>query len=79
VIEKIIEKIGQEEWQELYDKYNDVVTTTGEVVIALRNLELENEQLEIDNYNHNANLQRVSDMLDEAKKIIKELLGMRSE
>lgn len=37
----------------------------------------ENEQLEIDNYNHNANLQRLSDMLDEAKKIIKDLL--RSE
>lgn len=45
VIEKIIEKIGQEEWHELHDKYSDIITTTGEVVIALRNLGLENEQL----------------------------------
>lgn len=45
VIEKIIEKIGQEEWHELHDKYNDIITTTGEVVIVLRNLELEKCEL----------------------------------
>lgn len=32
------------------------------------------EELKIDNYNLNANLQRLSDMLDESKKIIKDLL-----
>lgn len=45
VIEKIIEKIGQEEWHDLYDEYNDTVTTTGEVVIALRSLDQENNLL----------------------------------
>lgn len=45
VIEKIIEKIGQEEWHKLYDKYNDTITTTGEVVIALLNLNQENNLL----------------------------------
>lgn len=42
--------------------------------MKIKDLEQVNEQLEIDNYNHNANLQRLSDMLDEAKKIIKDLL-----
>lgn len=46
IIEKVIEKIGYEEWQDLYDEYNDTITTTGEVVITLRSLELENERLE---------------------------------
>lgn len=46
VIEKVIEKIGWEEWQDLYDVYTDTRTTTGEVVITLRNLGLENERLE---------------------------------
>lgn len=48
VIEKVIEKIGWEEWQDLYEEYTDIRTTTGEVVITLRNsesLEQENEQL----------------------------------
>lgn len=48
VIEKIIEKIGQEEWHLLHDEYSDIITTTGEVAISLRNLmytEKENEQL----------------------------------
>lgn len=43
-----------------------------------KNLEKENEQLEIYNYNLDANLQRISDMLDEAEKIIKDLLGSES-
>lgn len=46
VIEKVIEKIGWEEWQDLYDEYTDTRTTTGEVVITLRNLEIDIEQLE---------------------------------
>lgn len=48
VIEKIIEKIGQEEWHLLHDEYSNIITTTGEVAISLRNLmytEKENEQL----------------------------------
>lgn len=47
IIEKVIEKIGWEEWQDLYDEYNDIRTTTGEVVITLRNLKLDIEQLEL--------------------------------
>ena len=46
VIDKVIEKIGWEEWQDLHDDYNDTRTTAGEIVITLRSLGLENERLE---------------------------------
>lgn len=49
VIEKIMEMIGQEEWHDLYDEYNDTVTTTGEVVITLRSLDQENNLLRAQN------------------------------
>ena len=35
VIRKIIEIIGQERWQELYDEENDIRTTMGELIITL--------------------------------------------
>lgn len=49
VIEKVIEMIGQEEWHDLYDEYNNTVTTTGEVVITLRSLDQENNLLRAQN------------------------------
>ena len=49
VIEKVIEMIGQEEWHDLYDEYNDTRTTTGEVVITLRSLDQENNLLRAQN------------------------------
>ena len=48
VIKKIIEIIGQEEWQELHDENNDVCTTMGELIITLKGItELENENAEL--------------------------------
>ena len=38
VIKKIIEIIGQEEWQILHDENNDVCTTIGELIITLKGL-----------------------------------------
>lgn len=35
VIRKIIEIIGQERWQELYDEESDICTTMGELIVAL--------------------------------------------
>ena len=48
VLEEIIRLIGQETWQSLNDIHSDIITTSGEVAITLRNLERleeENEQL----------------------------------
>jgi len=48
VIKKIIEIIGQEEWQELHDENNDVCTTMGELIITLKGItELEKENAEL--------------------------------
>lgn len=48
VIKKIIEIIGQEEWQELHDENNDVCTTMGELIITLKGItELEKEKCEL--------------------------------
>lgn len=49
VIEKVIEILGQEEWQDLCDNYNDTVTTIGEVVIAMCSLDQENNLLKTQN------------------------------
>ena len=35
VIKKVIEIIGQEEWQILHDENNDICTTMGELIITL--------------------------------------------
>lgn len=53
VLEKIIRLIGQETWQSLNDIHSDIITTSGEVAITLRNLkrlEEENEQLKQSNW-----------------------------
>lgn len=48
IIKKIIEIIGQEEWQDLHDENNDVCTTMGELIITLKGIaELEKENAEL--------------------------------
>ena len=48
VIKKVIEIIGQEEWQILHDENNDVCTTMGELIITLKDVaELEKENAEL--------------------------------
>lgn len=38
IIDKVRELIGQEKWNELYDEYDDTMTTTGELLITLKSL-----------------------------------------
>ena len=48
VIKKVVEIIGQEKWNDIYDEENDICTTTGELIIALKGiaeLEAENESI----------------------------------
>ena len=48
VIKKIIEIIGQEEWQDLHDENSDICTTMGELIITLdRIADLEKENAEL--------------------------------
>ena len=48
VIKKVIEIIGQEEWQDLHDENNDVCTTMGELIITLKGIaDLEKENAEL--------------------------------
>lgn len=51
VLGKIVELIGENTYQLLEDEHSDIMTTTGELAITLRNLERleeENEQLKKD-------------------------------
>lgn len=36
VINEVINIIGQEKWQKLYDNFSDICTTTGELLISLK-------------------------------------------
>ena len=48
VIKKIIEIIGQEEWNNIYDEESDICTTMGELIITLKYIaELEKENAEL--------------------------------
>ena len=48
IIKKVIEIIGQEEWQDLHDENNDICTTMGELIITLKRIaELEKENAEL--------------------------------
>ena len=48
IIKKIIEIIGQEEWQDLHDENNDICTTMGELIITLKGIaDLEKENAEL--------------------------------
>lgn len=47
-IKKVIEIIGQEEWNDLYDGYSNICTTMGELIITLKgiaDIEKENKEL----------------------------------
>lgn len=61
-IKKIIEIIGKEEWNYLYDENSNICTTMGELIITLKGIpELEKENAEL------------SKELKEAKDVIKKL------
>ena len=48
VIKKVIEIIGQEEWNDLHDEHSDICTTMGELVITLEGIpDLEKENAEL--------------------------------
>lgn len=48
VIKKVIEIIGQEEWNDIHDEEDDTCTTTGELIITLKGIaELEKENAEL--------------------------------
>ena len=48
VIKKVIEIIGQVEWQRLHDENNDICTTMGKLIITLDRIEdLEKENAEL--------------------------------
>ena len=48
VIKKIIEIIGQEEWNDLHDENSDICTTMGELIITLKRIpDLEEENAEL--------------------------------
>lgn len=52
VIKRVIEIIGQEEWNDIHDDESDICTTTGELIITLKgiaDLEKENAELKADN------------------------------
>ncbi len=46
VIKKVRELIGEEEWNDLYDEENDVITTTGELLITLKGIPYLEAQIE---------------------------------
>lgn len=48
VIKRVIEIIGQEEWNDIHDDESDICTTTGELIITLKGIaELEKENAEL--------------------------------
>ena len=48
VIKKVIEIIGQEEWNDIHDEESDICTTTGELIITLKGIpDLEKENTEL--------------------------------
>ena len=86
VIKKIIEIIGQEKWQDLYDEESDICTTMGELIITLKDipyLEEENSRLkeELKEYKNGNFVQTINQIIEgkdkrltKASKIIKDLL-----
>ena len=48
VIEKVIEIIGQEKWQDINDEKSDICTTAGELIITLKGIaDLEKENADL--------------------------------
>lgn len=92
VIKKIIEIIGQEEWQDLHDENSDICTTMGELIITLNGItELKKEDAELkgeavsvlDNWCRGEDpcphLKKRDEQLTKAKKIIRYLCEMARE
>ena len=89
VIKKVIEIIGQEEWNDLHNEHSDICTTMGELIITLKgipDLEKENEELRRNEFNarsclelqqsqDKAILNYMVEQLTKAKDIIKGLLS----
>ena len=82
IIKKVIEIIGQEEWQILHDENNDICTTMGELIITLKGIaDLEKENAELKEINTHTLSQLNLDNgeliieLTKAKEIIKGWLG----
>lgn len=46
VIKKVVEIIGQEEWNNIHDEESDICTTTGELIIALKSIAQLQAQIE---------------------------------
>ena len=81
VIKKVIEIIGQEEWQILHDENNDVCTTIGELIITLKEVaELEKENAELKESLKKwkdaiyADVENYDKQLTKAKELLKRLL-----
>ena len=64
IIKKIIEIIGQEEWQDLHDENSDICTTMGELIITLNRIaELEEAKANLEYL-----LEGKNNEIDELKK-----------
>lgn len=61
VIKKVIEIIGKEKWNDIYDEEDDICTTTGELIITLKGIiDLEKENTELRNLKDVADLIRLN-------------------
>lgn len=70
LIKKIIEIIGQEEWQDLYDENNNICTTMGELIITLKgipDLEWQLQEVVKDNDNYQAENKRLEQQIEKMK------------
>ncbi len=78
VIKKVIEIIGQEKWQDINDEESDICTTTGELIITLKNIPYLEEELE--EYKNGNFVQTVNQIiegknkrLEKAKSLLKDI------
>ena len=82
VIKKVIEIIGQEEWNDLHDENSDICTTMGELIITLKGIpELEGKDLEIKTLGERCNqlLKDKGDLTDKNKQLELIILGNQEE
>lgn len=79
VIKKIIEIIGQEKWNDIYDEESDICTTMGELIITLKGIaDLESENAENESEARELNI-RIDGLIKENAELKKrnaELKGM---
>ena len=75
VIKKVIEIIGQEEWNDIHDEESDICTTTGELIITLKGIaDLEKELKEYKNGNFVQTVNQIIEGKDKRLEQSKELL-----